>query len=73
MGLFAHKLDRPALFPGYLPIPGYLPPPRSINSLVDSRDFPLTGNAVTDWALVLKKAQRILSPRRSQHVLFFNV
>ena len=72
-GLVAHKLYRPPLFPRDLPIPGYLPTPRSVDSLVDSRDFPLTGNAVTGRTLVVKKAQRIVSPRRSQHVLFFNV
>jgi hypothetical protein len=72
-GLFARELDRPALFPGHLPIPGYLSHPRSIDSLVDSRNFSLTRNAVTGWALVLKKAQRILSPWRGQHILFLNV
>jgi hypothetical protein len=63
MGLFTHKLDRPALIPGHLPIPGYLPTPCSIDSLVDSRDFSLLGNAVTGWALILKKVQGILPPR----------
>jgi hypothetical protein len=73
MGLFAHEVEGPALFPRHLPISGYLSTPRSIDSLVDSRNFPFMGNAVTGWALVLKKAQRILSPRRIQYVLVFNV
>ena len=62
MGLFAHKLDGPALFPGHLAVPGYLPTPRPIDSLVNSRDFPLSINAVSGRALVLKESQRIVSP-----------
>jgi len=72
-GLFARELDRPALFPGHLPIPGYLSHPRSIDSLVNSRDFSLTRDAVTGWALFPKKAERIFSPWRGQHILFLNV
>jgi len=56
MDLFARKFDCPALFPGHLPITGYLPMPRSIDSLVNLRDFALAGDAITGWTFVLKNA-----------------
>lgn len=56
-GLLKSSAWNPALIPRHLPIPGYLPTPRSIDSLVDSRDFSLSINAVTGRALVLKKVQ----------------
>ena len=71
--LFAHKLDRPALFPGHLPIPGYLSLPGPIDRLFDHRNLAFTRNTIPGWALFLKKANGICSPWRGQHILFFKV
>ena len=71
--LFACKLDRPVLFPGRLTIRGYLSHPRSIDSFADSRNFSLTRNAVSGWALFVKKTKRIFSPWRGQYIVLLNV
>jgi hypothetical protein len=62
MALFAYKLDRPAPFPGHLTVPGYLPTPCSIDSLLNLRDFSLSINAVSGRAFVIKESQGIVPP-----------